>query len=148
MNEILIYDNNVEIEVNYEDKTFWLDAHRIAKLFDRDRTVIVRHINNIYKTKELSQNSTCAKNAQVAKDGKIREMNRYNLDVIIAVGYRVNSAKGTKFRVWATKILNDYLVQGYAINEKRLEQKNQEIRHLKTGIRILNRAIESKYKGL
>ncbi len=147
INEILIYDNNVEIEFSADDKTFWLSLNQISELFERDKSVISRHIKNILKTGEVEEYSTVAKNATVQLEGNrkiAREIEYYNLDIIIAVGYRVNSSKGTKFRIWATKILNNYLVQGYAINEKRLKQKNQEIQHLKTGIRILNRAIETE----
>jgi len=79
----------------------------MARLFDRDRTVIVRHVRNIYQTKELDRNSTCAKNAQVAADGKVRSMDLFNLDMIISVGYRVNSKRGTQFRIWATQIQNN-----------------------------------------
>ncbi len=151
INEILIYDNNVEIEFSAEEKTFWLSLNQISELFERDKSVISRHIKNILKSGEVEEYSTVAKNATVQLEGdrKIaRKIEYFNLDIIIAVGYRVNSSKGTKFRIWATKILNNYLVQGYAINEKRLEQKNQEIQHLKTGIRILNRAIETENQTL
>ncbi|WP_026939647.1 virulence RhuM family protein [Hippea alviniae] len=105
-NEILIYrDKDKKIEVSLKEETIWLDAHKMAYLFDVDRTVIVKHIRNIYKTGELNEESTCAKIAQVAKDGKRRIMNLYNLDVIISVGYRVNSKKATMFRIWATNVL-------------------------------------------
>ena len=95
--EIVIYqDRKRKIEVELKQETLWLDAHKMAELLAVDRTVIVKHIGNIYKTKELDKNSTCAKIAQVAADGKKRKMNIYNLDVIIAVGYRVNSRKATQ----------------------------------------------------
>ncbi len=103
--EIIIYrteDEHTQLDVRLEQETIWLDAHQMAKLFGRDRSVIVRHIGNIYKTRELSPSATCAKNAQVAADGKIRLMDFYNLDMIISVGYRVNSRRGTQFRIWAT----------------------------------------------
>ena len=149
MSEIIIYKNtkdDIEIELSYKDKTLWLDAHQIAKLFTVQRPAIVKHIGNIYKSAELIKNTTCSILEQVAGDGKRRKMKLYNLDMIISIGYRVNSLKATQFCQWATQRLKDYLVQGYAINEKRLEQKNQEIQHLKTGIRILNRAIEAENK--
>ena len=119
-NEIIIYttpDGKETFEVNLKKDTIWLDAHQLAGLFKRDRSVIVKHINNIYKTNELDKKSTCAKNAQVARDGKIRQMLMYNLDLIISVGYRVNSKRGTQFRIWATNILKQHLVNGYTINE-------------------------------
>jgi prophage maintenance system killer protein/prophage antirepressor-like protein len=139
-------DNQTEIKVQFDKETVWLDAHVIAQLFDVNRPAIVKHINNIYKSNELCKNSTCSILEQVAADGKKRKMNLYNLDMIISVGYRVNSTKATQFRQWATQRLKDYLVQGYAINEKRLEQKQQEVLYLKTGIQILGRAIEAKNK--
>jgi hypothetical protein len=96
-----------------EPETVWLDAHKMAELFDRDRSVILRHIRNIYSTNELPKRPICAKIAQVAADGKIRQMDIFNLDVIISVGYRVNSKRGTEFRIWATNVLRQHLVQGY-----------------------------------
>ena len=120
-NQLVIFeDRDKKIEVQLKEDTLWLDAHKIADLFDIDRTVVVKHIRNIYKSGELNENSTCAKIAQVAADGKRRKMNLYNLDVIIAVGYRVNSKKATQFRIWATNVLKNYLIKGYAINERRL----------------------------
>ena len=145
-NKIEIYktSSGTEIEIQLREESVWLDAHLIAKLFDVQRPAIVKHINNIYKSEELLKNSTCSILEQVAADGKLRKMNLYNLDMIISVGYGLNSLKATQFRQWATHRLKDYLVKGYAVNEKRLEQKNQEVLHLKTGIQILSRAIEEK----
>ncbi len=118
-NQLVIYeDKDKKIDVQLKEETLWLDAHKLAKLFDVDRTVIVKHIRNIYKSSELDENSTCAKITQVAADGKRRQMKIYNLDVIIAVGYRVNSKKATQFRIWATNVLKNYLIKGYVINEK------------------------------
>jgi hypothetical protein len=96
--EILLYkaeDGNAKLEVRLEQETIWLDAHQMGALFERDRSVIVKHIRNIYRTGELSPDSTCAKNAQVAADRKIRMMDLYNLDMVISVGYRVKSKRGT-----------------------------------------------------
>lgn len=103
--EIVIYRSpqGPEIRVRLEKDTVWLDAHLIAKLFGVNRSAIVKHINNIYRTGELDRKSTCSILEQVAADGKIRKMNLYNLDVIISVGYRVNSKRATQFRIWATK---------------------------------------------
>jgi len=144
-NRIEIYKSSdgTEISVKLTNNTIWLDAHLIAKLFSVNRPAIVKHISNIYKSEELFQDSTCSILEQVAADGKKRKMNLYNLDMIISVGYRVNSQEATQFRQWATQRLKDYLVQGYAINEKRLAQKNQEVEYLKAGIRIVGRAIEN-----
>ena len=128
--EIILYqpDNYIQLEVRMESETVWLTQAQIALLYGVDRTVIVRHIGNIYKSKELEESSTCAKNAQVQKEGArtvLREVNYYNLDMIISVGYRVNSINATKFRQWANKVLKEYLLHGYAINQRieRLEQR-------------------------
>jgi len=149
-NSIEIYkstDNETAIEVKFEKETVWLDARSIAKLFDVQRPAIVKHVGNIYKSNELNKKSTCSILEQLAKDGKKRKVNLYNLDMIISIGYRVNSTKATQFRQWATQRLKDYLVKGYAINKKRLQEKEQEVLHLKTGIQILSRAIEAKNEG-
>ncbi|GIV33828.1 MAG: death-on-curing protein [Chitinophagales bacterium] len=144
--EIEIYQTSdgTKIQVKLEQDTVWLDAHLMAKLFGVQRPAVVKHIGNIYKSRELDERATCSILEQVASDGKIRKMKLYNLDMIISVGYRVNSIQATQFRQWATQRLKDYLVQGYAINEKRLQQRNMQVEQLKTGIRILSRAIEEK----
>lgn len=149
-NQIEIYtspDGSTQIEVQFEGDTFWLNLNQISNLFEKDKSVISRHLSNIYKEGELDRNSTVAKNATVQNEAERevkREIEFYNLDAILSVGYRVNSKRGTQFRQWATKRLKDYLVEGVAINEKRLEQKNKEIQVLHDGIRILSRAIEEK----
>ena len=124
MNEkqnIVIYKSGeIEIKVSVDKETIWLTAEEIAKLFDVQRPAIVKHIGNIYKTGELLKNSTCSILEQVAKDGKKRKKNYYNLDVIISVGYRVNSIRATQFRIWATKILKEYILNGYAINSEKI----------------------------
>lgn len=140
--EIYKTSNGTEIQVKLDRETVWLDAHLIASLFEVNRPAIVKHIQNIYKSGELDQKSTCSILEQVAADGKKRKMNLYNLDVIISVGYRVNSKKATQFRQWATQRLKEYLVQGYAINEKRLAEKQMQVEMLQSGIRILHRALE------
>ena len=139
--EIFKTSKGTEISVKLENDTIWLDTHTIAELFGVNRPAIVKHVGNIYKTAELDESSTCSILEQVAADGKRRKMNFYNLDMILSVGYRVNSSQATQFRQWATQCLKEYLVQGYALNEKRLAQKQQEVEYLKTGMRILNRAI-------
>jgi hypothetical protein len=137
-------DGQTQIEVKFGEETVWLDAHSLAEILSVQRPAVVKHINNIYKSSELDPAATCSTLEQVAADGKKRKMHLYNLNVIISVGYRVNSAKATQFRQWATQRLKDYLVKCYAINEKRLNQKQQDVQTLKDGIRILNRAIEAK----
>lgn len=147
MSEIIIYqtsDNQTTVEVQFEEDTCWLSLNQIAELFERDKSVISRHLKNIYKKGELEESATVAKNATVQMEAHRtvkRELEYYNLDAILSVGYRVNSKRGTQFRQWATQRLKDYLLQGYAINEKRLALKNQQVEYLKTGIRILSRAI-------
>lgn len=135
MNEFKIVkfvDNSFEIDVRADinNETVWLSQEEMALLFDVDRTRIVRHINNIYKDKELDVASTCAENAQVQIEGN-RKVNRtikiYNLDMIISVGYRVKSQRGIIFRKWANKVLKEYLIQGYSINKKRIEVLNKTI---------------------
>jgi len=146
--EIVIYKSpeGPEIEVKLEKDTIWLDAHLIARLFDVNRPAIVKHINNIYKTSELQKKSTCSILEQVAADGKIRKMNFYNLDMIISVGYRVNSKRATQFRIWATKTLKEHLVKGYTINEKRLLQTKNQLRELQNAITFLQK--KSKHQLL
>ncbi len=145
--EIVIYqteDGQTSLEVNLVEDTVWLDTHQMADLFQRDRTVVVRHIRNIYKTGELLPDSTCAKIAQVAKDGKKRVMDFYSLDMIISVGYRVNSLRGTQFRIWANKILKDYLVKGYILNEKKLQSQIEKYEALKQSINLIDNIIDRK----
>jgi hypothetical protein len=123
-NEIILYQTGElaeHIEVRLEEDTVWLTMNQIAQLFKRDKSVISRHLNNIYKEGELSQESTVAKNATVQiESGRIvqRIIDYYNLDAIISVGYRVNSKQGTQFRIWATNVLRDYLLKGYALNQR------------------------------
>lgn len=114
-------DNTLQLDVHLADETVWLNVNQIASLFQRDRTVISRHIRNIYNEKELEENITCAKFAHVGADNdQIYETVHYNLDVIITVGYRVKSQRGTQFRQWANRVLKDYLLKGYAVNQQLL----------------------------
>ena len=146
-NKIIIYqteDGQTQIDVRLENETVWLTQAQMAELFQTDRTSIVRHINNIYKVNELDRESTCAKITQVQIEGK-REVNRtipyFNLDMIISVGYRVNSKRGIKFRKWANLILKDYLVKGYAVNERLRKEQIGELRQL---VGMLGRTIQSQ----
>jgi prophage maintenance system killer protein len=146
-NAIIIYradDGKTAVQVRIKSETIWLDAHQMAELFQVDRSGIVRHISTIYRTRELSKVSTCAKNAQVAADGKIRQMDFYNLDVIISVGYRVNSKRGTQFRIWANKVLKEYLIKGYAINEERIRSHTQKIKELENTVALMSGLIDRK----
>jgi len=138
--EIIIYqtsDKKIKIDVSLKNETVWLDAHKIAKIFDVNRPAIVKHIANIYKTGELSENLTCSILEQVAADGKLRKMNIYNLDMIISVGYRISSKRATQFRIWATKKLKDHLVKGFTINEKRVLEVKDKFRELQSSILFL-----------
>ena len=142
-NEIVIFENqSVKLEVNMKDETVWLSLAQIAKLFDRDRTVITRHINNIFKSQELNKEEVCAKFAHTTKHGAIagknqtQELDYYNLDMIISVGYRVNSKQGIIFRKWATSVLKDYMLKGYAVNQKRLEYLEKTIKLIDIAGRI------------
>ena len=132
-NEVILYkDGELEllVEVAPDKETVWLKVEEMAKLFDRDRSVIQRHIRNIFKENELEESSTCAKFAQVQNEGDRsieRTFNYYNLDMIISVGYRVKSPRGIAFRKWATSILKEYIVQGYAVNAKRLNVLNKVV---------------------
>ena len=131
-NEIILFENqDVKLEVNMQDETVWLTQEQMAQLFAKDRTVISRHINNIFKDGELDRNSTCAKFTHMGNNSKQKyETECYNLDVIISVGYRVKSKNGVIFRKWANKILKDYLIKGYAINNKRLEYLEKTVKLL------------------
>ncbi len=146
-NKIIIYqteDGQTQIDVRLENDTVWLTQAQMAELFKTDRTSIVRHINNIYNVDELERSSTCAKIAQVQTEGH-RQVRRvipyFNLDVIISVGYRVNSKRGIKFRQWANKVIKDYLIKGYAINERLRHEQLGELRQL---VGMLGRTIQSQ----
>jgi len=126
-NKIVLYKSpkgNIDLKVNFDGQTVWLSQDRIASLFGVNRPAITKHLNNIFKSSELQEKSVCSKMELTANDGKKYSTKIYNLDAIISVGYRVNSVEATQFRIWATKVLKNYLVKGYAINQKRiLEQK-------------------------
>ncbi|MEM6517027.1 MAG: RhuM family protein [Bacteroidota bacterium] len=131
--EIIIYqsENHVNVQVKHSDDSLWLTLNQISELFERDKSVISRHIKKIYSSGELHQEATVAKYATVQKEGDreiTREIDYYNLDTIISVGYRVNSKKGTQFRIWANKVLKDHLLNGYSENKHRLKQLKQTIK--------------------
>jgi len=138
--EIIIYQTpkkDIKIDVRFEGDTVWLDAHQIAQIFGTQRPAIVKHVQNIYKTGELDEKATCSILEQVAADGKMRSMNIYNLDMIISVGYRVNSAKATQFRIWASSVLKKYLVKGYTVNESRLLEVKSRFNELRETVAFL-----------
>ena len=145
--KIVIYqteDGQTQIDVRLENETVWLTQAQMAELFETDRTSIVRHINNIYKVDELEREATCAKIAQVQTEGN-RQVTRtipyFNLDMIISVGYRVNSKRGVKFRQWANRVLKEYLVKGYAINERIRHEQIGELRQL---VGMLGRTLQNQ----
>lgn len=146
MSKIKIYqvDGNTEISVTIEQETVWLNLNQIVELFDRDKSVISRHITNIFREGELDRGSVVAKNATTASDGKTYLVDYFNLDVIISVGYRVKSKQGTQFRIWANKVLREYLLQGYTVNQKALEKKNEKLKGLQETVRIIRNSIIAK----
>ena len=139
-NEILLFENqDVKLEVNMKDDSVWLTQGQMAELFNTSRTNIIEHISNIYSDEELDKNSTCQAFRQVRKEGKrtvTRTIPFYNLDMIISVGYRVNSKQGIIFRKWATSILKDYMIKGYAVNQKRLEYLEKTVKLIDIAGRI------------
>ena len=135
-NEVVIFqddDGEINLNVSLTDETVWLSQKQLCLLFDRDKSVISRHTRNIFKEGELEQNSVVAKNATTASDGKTYQVDYYNLDMIISLGYRVNSKRATQFRIWATNVLKDHIVKGYSVNETRLQA---------TGLNELTQTIE------
>ena len=149
-NKIIIYqteDGQTQIDVRLENETVWLTQAQMAELFQKDRTVITRHINNVFNEGELDREEVCAKFAHTTRHGaiegkrQVQETVLYNLDVIISVGYRVKSKRGTAFRIWARKIIKDYLVKGYAVNDCIRKEQIGELRQL---VGMLGRTIQSQ----
>lgn len=149
-NQIEIYqlaDNQTSVEVRFEEDTVWLTQAQMVELFLSSKANISEHVKSIFSSGELQPESTVRKFRTVRQEGNrtvTRKLEYYNLDLIISVGYRVNTKRGVQFRQWATQRLKEYLVQGYAINEKRLAEKQMQVETLKTGIRILHRALETQ----
>ncbi|MDT9498687.1 RhuM family protein [Capnocytophaga canimorsus] len=144
MDQIKIFttdDEEVSLQVSLEKETVWLTLDQMAKLFDRDKSVISRHIKNVFNEKELDYLSVVAKFATTASDGKIYKVDYYNLDVIISVGYRVKSQRGVQFRKWATQTLKQHLVQGYTINEQRLKERGIEFNEV---LSLLSSTLENQ----
>ncbi len=140
-------DGGVSLEVNLKNETVWLNRQQLSLLFDRDVKTVGKHIGNVFKERELVKGATVAKFATVQKEGH-REVERhieyYNLDVIISVGYRVKSQRGTQFRIWANKVLKDYLVKGFAINERRLAQKTEQLTELQKVVALQSEILKRK----
>ena len=126
--EVVLYqapDGTVELEVRLEQETIWLTQKQMALLFDTERSVITKHLRNIFQSGELDRESVCAIFAHTAADGKTYQTLYYSLDAIISVGYRVNSKRCTQFRIWATQVLRDHILKGYTVNARRLEELKQ-----------------------
>jgi prophage maintenance system killer protein len=142
--ELILYqseDGSAAVDVRLEGETVWLTQAQMQELFGRERSVITKHINNVFKEGELVRNQVCAKFAHTAADGKVYQVTHYNLDVIISVGYRVKSQQGTRFRIWATSVLREHLVKGYTLNRKRLAEKGLgEARQM---LELLGKTLES-----
>lgn len=145
--EIIIYqspDGQTELDVRLEEDSVWLSQAQLSSLFNSDRTSVGRHIRNIYKSGELEENATCAFFAQVQQEGKRtvkRTIPYYNLDMVISIGYRVNSKRATQFRIWANKVLKEYLIKGYAINHN---AKAEQLEELKRTIAVMNDVLAAK----
>lgn len=141
-------DGKMQIDVHLQEQTIWLSLDQISSLFQKDKSTISRHIKNVFLSEELDKESVVANFATTAKDGKTYQVDYYNLDMIISVGYRVNSKIATQFRKWATSILKQYLVDGYAINEKRFQEQKFKVAQLQNAIKLLNRSIEHQADNL
>ena len=155
--EIVMYqpDETIRLEVRMGEETVWLTQQQMAELFDKDRTVIGRHIRNIYKEEELEKGITCAKFAHMGTDGnQTYEYTAYNLDVIISVGYRVKSKRGTRFRQWANKVLKEYLLKGYVVDsrimalERHVAEQDTEIKDLKNKVDFFVRSSLPPVEGI
>ncbi|PLW97404.1 MAG: cytochrome C biogenesis protein CycH [Marinilabiliales bacterium] len=142
-------DGRTEINVQLDKETVWLSLNQMVELFERDKSVISRHIGNVFKEGELDRRATVAKYATVQNEGNrkvFRDIDFFNLDVIISVGYIIRSQRGTQFRIWANKILKEYLVQGYALNEKKISNHYEKLKELQESVKILGNVLN--YKSL
>ena len=142
--EVALYqtpDGQVRLDVHLERETVWLSLSQMAELFGRDKSVISRHLRNVFETGELNRQAVVAKNATTAADGKTYQVEYFDLDAILSVGYRVNSKRGTQFRIWATRTLRDHLVQGYTLNERRLREKG--LAEMEQAMRLLARTLSA-----
>jgi hypothetical protein len=154
-NEIILYrpdeiSEHIEVRIDVDKETFWLSLNQISSLFERDKSVISRHIKNIFKDRELDKDSVVAFFAITATDGKTYSVEHFNLDAILSIGYRVNSKRGTQFRIWANRVLKDYLMKGYAINNRvnRLEDKLEKIDNRITEINLQLKTQELPNQGI
>jgi hypothetical protein len=145
--EIVLYrgkDGRTNLDVRLEQETVWLTQAQMATLFATERSVITKHIGNILKGKELDASSVCAKFAHTAADGKTYQVEFFNLDAILSVGYRVNSTRGTQFRIWATQVLREHILQGYTLNEQRLKAEVARLSELRNAVDVMGRILSEK----
>jgi hypothetical protein len=141
--DILIFEDDAKsVEVRLEGETVWLNLQQLANLFGRDKSVISRHLKNIFDNHELRRDSVVAKSATTAADGKVYQVEYFNLDAIISVGYRVNSARATRFRQWATRVLREHLTQGFSLNEHRLARRG--LVELEQAVDVLGKTLVSQ----
>ena len=155
--EIIIYqteDGLTKINVNLQNETVWLSLDQMAELFQRDKSTISRHIKNVFNEGELSKNSVVANYATTVSDGKTYQVEYYNLDVIISVGYRVKSLRGTQFRIWANSVLKEYIIKGFAMDDERLKGNSggnywkellDRIRDIRSSEKVLYRQVLDLY---
>ena len=150
-NEIIIYkdnNDNIECKVSFSNDTLWLSLDQISKVFKKNKSTISRHIRNIFESEELDKHSVVANFATTANDGKTYNVDYYNLDMIISVGYRVNSKVATQFREWATNILKKYLTDGYAVNEEKLKLEKEKVKALQDTISLLSRSLINQVENM
>ena len=148
--QILLYqskDGTTQVEVSLRDETIWLSQRQMAQLFDKDTDTIGLHLRNIFKQGELLESATSEESSVVQQEGRRqvrRKIRVYNLDAVISVGYRVNSIRGTQFRIWATNVLRQHLVEGYTLNQKRLQARSEKLRELQQAISMIDQIAEHK----
>jgi len=151
--DIQIYqleDGQTEITVHLDQETVWLSLNQMADLFGRDKSVISRHIGNVFKEGELVRGSTVAKYATVQSEGGRsieRKIDYFNLDIIISVGYRIRSRRGTQFRIWANQVIKDYLIKGYSLNQRKLLEQNKQLLKLKEAVKVLGTVLNHNILG-
>jgi prophage maintenance system killer protein len=149
--DVVLYNTDegrVQLEVHLDNETVWLTQDQMAELFGRERSVITKHVRNVFNEGELEEDSVRAKFAHTAADGKTYQVQSYNLDVIISVGYRVKSKRGTQFRQWATRVLREHLVRGFTLNEKRLQEQAQKLEDLRRTVGLLEQTLSHQAIGL
>lgn len=144
---IILYqspDGSTSFEVRLDQETVWLTQDQMAELFGRERSVITKHLRNVFKEGELEEDSVRAKYAHTAADGKEYQTQFYNLDAILSVGYRVNSKQGTRFRQWATRVLKEHIVKGYTVNEQRLREQTEKLTDMRRTVQLLARTLSNQ----